>query len=43
MHINPTRLQSHFEAMSLIGKLGETGTCRPTLNKTKMQAFKLAS
>ncbi|MBA4139325.1 MAG: Zn-dependent hydrolase [Segetibacter sp.] len=43
MTISPTRLQQHFEAMSLIGKLGETGTCRPTLTKTEMQAFKLAS
>jgi allantoate deiminase len=43
MNINPTRLQQHFEAMSEIGKLGETGTCRPTLTKTEMQAFELAS
>ena len=43
MTINATRLQSHFEAMSEIGKLGETGTCRPTLSKIEMQAFKLAS
>ncbi|MDB5192246.1 MAG: Zn-dependent hydrolase [Segetibacter sp.] len=43
MTINAARLQSHFEAMSLIGKLGETGTCRPTLTKTEMEAFKLAS
>ena len=41
--INAARLQSHFEAMSEIGKLGETGTCRPTLSKIEMQAFKLAS
>ena len=43
MTINAARLQSHFEAMSEIGKLGETGTCRPTLSKIEMQAFKLAS
>ena len=43
MTINAVRLQSHFEAMSEIGKLGETGTCRPTLSKIEMQAFKLAS
>ena len=43
MTINAARLQSHFEAMSEIGKLGETGTCRPTLSTIEMQAFKLAS
>ena len=43
MTINSERLQLHFEAMSAIGKLGETGTCRPTLTKTEMQAFELAS
>ena len=31
MQINATRLQQHFEATSLIGKIGETGTCRPTM------------
>lgn len=43
MTINPTRLQQHFEQMSLIGKLGETGTCRPTLSPIEMEAFELAS
>jgi len=43
MLINPTRLRQHFEAMSLIGKIGETGTNRPTLTKTEMEAFVLAS
>jgi len=43
MIINPTRLQQHFEAMSLIGKLGETGTNRPTLSPTEKEAFDLAA
>ncbi len=43
MKINAARLQTHFEAMSEIGKLGETGTCRPTLTKTEMEAFELVS
>jgi allantoate deiminase len=43
MTINPTRLQQHFEAMSLIGKIGDTGTNRPTLSPTEKQAFELAS
>lgn len=42
MHINPARLQQHFEAMSLIGKIGETGTCRPTLTPLEKEAFELA-
>jgi allantoate deiminase len=43
MNINSTRLQQHFEQMSEIGKLGETGTCRPTLTPVEKQAFELAS
>src|SRR3954471_3108922 len=43
MNINPTRLEQHFEQMSEIGKLGETGTCRPTLTPVEKQAFELAS
>ena len=43
MKINPTRLQQHFEAMSEIGKLGATGTCRHAHSKEEMQAFELAS
>jgi allantoate deiminase/N-carbamoyl-L-amino-acid hydrolase len=43
MTINPTRLQQHFEKMSEIGKLGETGTCRPTLTTIEAEAFELAS
>ena len=43
MHINPTRLQQHFEAMSLIGKIGETGTCRPTMTVVEKEGFDLAA
>ncbi len=42
MHINSERLQKHFEEMSLIGKIGETGTCRPTLTTLEKEAFELA-
>jgi len=42
MKINASRLQAHFEAMSLIGKIGETGTCRPTMTNLEKQAFDLA-
>ena len=43
MKINAVRLQSHFEAMSLIGKLGETGTNRPAHSPDEKKAFELAS
>ena len=43
MTINSQRLQQHFEAMSLIGKIGETGTCRPTMTPLEKEAFNLAS
>lgn len=43
MKINAERLAGHFEAMSLIGKIGETGTCRPTMTPLEKQAFELAS
>ena len=43
MKINATRLQQHFEAMSLIGKIGETGTCRPTMTASEKQGFDLAA
>ena len=42
MRINSKRLQQHFEAMSEIGKIGETGTCRPTLTILEKQGFELA-
>ena len=41
--INATRLQQHFEAMSLIGKIGETGTCRPAHSVLEKEAFELAA
>jgi allantoate deiminase len=43
MKINPIRLQQHFEAMSLIGKIGETGTCRPAHTALEKQGFELAA
>lgn len=43
MKINASRIQQHFEQMSLIGKIGETGTNRPTMTPTEIQAFELAS
>lgn len=43
MQINKTRLQQHFEAMSLVGKIGETGTCRPTMTALEKQGFELAA
>ena len=41
--INVTRLRQHFEAMSEIGKIGETGTCRPTMTPLEKQAFEMAA
>jgi allantoate deiminase len=41
--INSSRLQSHFEAMSLIGKIGETGTNRPAHSTDEKKAFELAA
>ena len=43
MQINATRLQQHFEAMSLIGKIGETGTNRPAHSPDEKKAFELAA
>jgi len=43
MKINSERLQSHFEAMSLIGKIGETGTCRPAHTELEKQGFEIAA
>ena len=43
MRINAKRLEEHFEAMSLIGKIGETGTCRPTLSPEEKEGFKIAA
>jgi allantoate deiminase len=43
MKINSQRLQQHFEAMSLIGKIGETGTCRPAHTELEKQGFEIAA
>ena len=43
MRINSDRLQAHFESMSLIGKIGETGTCRPAHTELEKQGFDIAS
>ncbi len=43
LKINTSRLQQHFEAMSLIGKIGDTGTCRPTLTALEKEGFELAA
>ncbi len=43
MHINASRLQQHFEAMSLIGKIGETGTNRPAHSQDEKKAFETAA
>jgi allantoate deiminase/N-carbamoyl-L-amino-acid hydrolase len=43
MKINPSRLQSYFEAMSEIGKIGETGTCRPAHTALEKQGFEIAA
>ena len=43
MKINSIRLQQHFEAMSLIGKIGETGTNRPAHSAEEKKAFELAT
>jgi len=43
MYINTTRLQQHFEAMSLIGKIGETGTCRPAMTVLEKEGFNLVA
>ena len=43
MKINAPRLQQHFEAMSLIGKIGETGTCRPAHTPLEKQGFEIAA
>lgn len=39
MKINATRLQQHFETMSEIGKIGETGSCRPILTTIHKRLF----
>ena len=43
MKINSQRLQQYFEAMSEIGKIGETGTCRPAHTAMEKQGFEIAA
>ncbi len=43
MTINAARLQQHFEAMSEIGKIGETGTNRPAHSATEKEGFTIAA
>ena len=43
MNINSTRLQQHYETMSLVGKIGDTGTCRPTMTALEKEGFELAA
>lgn len=43
MRISSSRLQQHFEAMSLIGKIGDTGTNRPAHSPDEKKAFVLAA
>ena len=43
MKINAERLSRHFKEMSLIGKIGDTGTCRPAHSTEEKQAFELAA
>ena len=43
MKINANRLSSHFKEMSEIGKIGETGTCRPAHSTEEKKAFELAA
>ncbi|MES2848660.1 MAG: M20 family metallo-hydrolase [Bacteroidota bacterium] len=43
MKINASRLQQHFEAMSEIGKIGETGTNRPAHSPDEKKAFAIAA
>ena len=43
MTINALRLQQHIEAQSLIGKIGETGLCRPAHSVEEKAVFDLAS
>lgn len=43
MKTNPTRLQEHFETMSQIGRIGETGVCRPAHSELEKHAFNTAA
>ncbi len=43
MEINHNRLRQHFESMSEIGKIGETGTNRPAHSPEEKEAFAFAA
>lgn len=43
MNINAARLQQHYEAQSLIGKIGDTGLCRPAHSPEEKKVFELAA
>ncbi|MCM3728648.1 M20 family metallo-hydrolase [Neobacillus cucumis] len=43
MNINQSRLQEHFEIISQIGKIGETGLCRPALSAIEKEAFSVVA
>src|SRR4051812_35135500 len=43
MRINAARLQEHIEVQSLIGKIAETGLCRPAHSPEEKQIFELAA
>ena len=43
VNINADRLQNYIVAMSEIGKLGDTGVCRPTMTSLEKRAFELAA
>ncbi|MGO4886619.1 M20 family metallo-hydrolase [Anaerobacillus sp. MEB173] len=41
--INKNRLSQNIEQLAEIGKIGETGVCRPTLSTVEKKAFELVS
>ena len=41
--INAKRLENHFEVLSEIGKIGETGMCRPAHSALEKQAFEVTA
>ncbi|MGG1575640.1 M20 family metallo-hydrolase [Fictibacillus sp. NRS-1165] len=41
LKINSERLHTHLQALAEIGKIGETGVCRPALSSIEKEAFTL--
>jgi allantoate deiminase len=41
MKINQNRLGEHFAVLNEIGKIGETGICRPALSQIEKQSFEI--